>query len=453
MSAFPANYRPPEFGKPLFLINEGQVPAKTAAQYLDTYSLDGHFGRIAKLGYLCTPDIDTMCQYITSPNPMLQKRAQMMLARDKAVIELTNLALDIDEDLQDQTMKRRATFSIFKAIELMRDIPVEQKIDISSKLYDREYRKQQAAGSEQKYFELAKSLADKVLEQSERCRLENRNKYAPQYARAKEPLPSNNSGNQQEVVHITTPHDYLGTRLSHEPIFGIKKFGSQKFNPLPLAHNGRAVFYMTDKVRTDKNAAMMKDTMPRDEWEYLRYAQLDMASKFEDTLAYREKMGTACSQTVLFGLQYLMLGMLRYSNFNFIIDFNELNRISLAPDKEARKELFVLIAAANENINWAITKNSELNKTNPTVGRDLFFEALNLKNPPLVTNNDTGQYALRYDFMRDIVLKSESSKPWAPELYSGEGATAEAMVANFAKTKERCIPPKLAPPVNEQARY
>ena len=240
----------------------------------------------------------------------------------------------------------------------------------------------------------------------------------------------------QEALHITTPHQYFANTVGEQPIFGIKNFKGHKFLPIKSSYNNRAVFYMTDSVKNNKQGAQMKNTMPQDSWEYFRYAQLDMANKFEDTLAYREKMGIPCSKEVLFGLQYLMLGMLRYSNFNFIIDFNELNRISLAPEKQAREELFVLIAAATQNINWAIIQNSNLKDTHPTLGRDLFFEALALNNPPKITISDIDTYLYRYDFMRDEVLKSEACTPW--EATPIQGLTAQKIIDDFSAIKNKC---------------
>ena len=229
----------------------------------------------------------------------------------------------------------------------------------------------------------------------------------------------NNKKTTQDVVHIATPHDYFGEKLSDQPIFGIKDFGGLKFKPIRSAYNGRAVFYMTDKVRYGEGAPNLKSTISRDQWEYLRYAQLDQANKFEDTLAYREKMGKPGNKEVNLGLQYMMLGMLRYSNFNFIIDFNELNRISLAPEKEAREELFILIAAATQNINWAIIQNSNLKDKAPTLGRDLFLETFKFKKAPQLQIKDIDTYLYRYDFMRDEVLSGEGSTPWAPTPYQG----------------------------------
>lgn len=245
-----------------------------------------------------------------------------------------------------------------------------------------------------------------------------------------------NLENTQEVAHIATPCDYFGDKISDKPIFGIKNFFGQEFKPIYSKSNNKAVFYMTDAVRFGDKAPMLKDTMPRDTWEYFRYAQLDMANKFEDTLAYREKMGIQTNKEVLYALQYLMLGMLRYSNFNFLIDFNELNRISLAPVEDARKELFMLIAAATENINWTIIKNSKLDDEYPTLGRELFFRALALTNTPPITIKDIDTYLYRYDFLRDEVLKSEASTPWAQVPY--EGLDAHQFVGEFYQLEEKC---------------
>lgn len=166
---FPENYRPPEFGKPLFLISEGAVPKETAKMYLDTYSLEGPFGRIAKLGYLCTPDIELVCQYITSPNPLLQKRACMMMARDQVVIDLVNLALDVSEDVHDIKLQRSVIQRTFLAIDTLKYIPLERGIEVAKDLYDRDLRLSASGGSEQKYAQIARSIPEAIISEARQC--------------------------------------------------------------------------------------------------------------------------------------------------------------------------------------------------------------------------------------------------------------------------------------------
>ena len=160
---FPNNYRPPEYGKPLLLIAEGKVPKNIAKAYVDTYSLDGPFGRIANLGYLCVPNIDLICQHITSTNPLLQKRALKVIARDKVVIDLINLCLDAEEDLTDPKMKEKVIDRVFFALDYLKYIPLEKEIKLDTKGLNREYRKEASKGDEGKYAEIGKSVSDGLI--------------------------------------------------------------------------------------------------------------------------------------------------------------------------------------------------------------------------------------------------------------------------------------------------
>lgn len=241
----------------------------------------------------------------------------------------------------------------------------------------------------------------------------------------------------QGVVHITQPHDYFGLNIAKKPIFGFENAEKMLFNPVQSDGLQKPIIYMTPDVQYSERADMMIDKMPRDQWEYIRYAQLEMAGQFEDTLAYREKMGITTDRTLLLGLQYFMLGMLRYSNFNFIIDFNELNRISLKPTDEALRDLYILNAAALQNLNWAIIKKSTLDKVCPTLGRKQLLEALNLKNPPQYTQKDGDFYLRRYVYLRDQVLSNQSCRPWDYAPYETE-LTAQQLKDEFREIGAKC---------------
>ncbi len=244
----------------------------------------------------------------------------------------------------------------------------------------------------------------------------------------------------KDVVHITKPHDYFGTTISNKPIVGVADF--EKLGFVPIASKGldKPIIYMPAQMQGDPTNKLLKDYMSRDQWEYLRYAQLDMAGKFEDTLAYREQNGITTDRTLLLGLQYFMLGMLRYSNFNFMIDFNELNRISQKPTEEALKDLYILNAIAIENLNWIITKNSDLNLKCPTLAKEQFFKAMNLTNPPKYDKNFGNKYLNRYVYLCDNVLNNQSSRPWGYEPYKTE-LTADFMKNEFKEMQDRCNQP------------
>ena len=134
-----------------------------AKAYMDTYSLDGPFGRIANLGYLCVPNIDLICQHITSTNPLLQKRALKVIARDKVVIDLINLCLDAEEDLTDPKMKEKVIDRVFFALDYLKYIPLEKEIKLDTKGLNREYRKEASKGDEGKYAEIGKSVSDGLI--------------------------------------------------------------------------------------------------------------------------------------------------------------------------------------------------------------------------------------------------------------------------------------------------
>lgn len=241
----------------------------------------------------------------------------------------------------------------------------------------------------------------------------------------------------QGVVHITKPHDYYGLKIADKPIFGFEGAEKMGFVPVPSKGLTKPIIYMQDRVGMSRDAKMMIDCMPRDQWEYIRFAQFEMANKFEDTLAFREKEGITTDRVLLLGLQYFMLGMLRYSNFNFIIDFNELNRLSLKETTQALKDLFILNAGATQNLNWAIIKRSNLSNVCPTLARKQFFEAMNLTNPPAYTADDGEFYMQRYVYLRDDVLSKQSSRPWEDELFETT-ITEKQLIAEFDSVKNQC---------------
>ncbi len=253
-------------------------------------------------------------------------------------------------------------------------------------------------------------------------------------------MPENNDKKNQivqDVVHITKPYDYFGTEIKDQPIFGTKDAQQLGFVPLESAGLKNPIFYMPAKMRDDSQGRTLENFLNRDQWEYLRYAQLDMAGKFEDTLAYREKMGITTDRTLLLGLQYFMLGMLCYSNFNFLIDFNELNRISLKPTSEALKDLYLLNATAMQNLNWIIVEKSTLKSTNPLLGKQLFFDSLKLKNPPEYTAKIGNDYLHRYVYLRDKVLSNQASTPWSYQPYETE-LTAQTLKKELYEMQSSC---------------
>lgn len=255
----------------------------------------------------------------------------------------------------------------------------------------------------------------------------------PQNDEKKEPII-------EDVVHITKPHDYFGTEIKKTPIFGVKDFEKLGFAPLPSPGLDKPIFYMPTKMANERSNKLLKDYMSRDQWEYLRFAQLNMAGQFEDTLAFREKNGITTDRTLLLGLQYFMLGMMCYSNFNFVIDFNELNRISLKPTSEALKDLFILNAVAMQNLNWIIIKNSNLKNSCTMLGKDQFFSALRLTNPPEYTPEIGNKYLHRYNYLRDKVLSNQSSTPWSYEPYQTD-LTTEALKQEFREVQNSCKQP------------
>ncbi len=246
----------------------------------------------------------------------------------------------------------------------------------------------------------------------------------------------------QGVVHITKPNDYFGTKISDKSIFGVKNFTELGFKPVDSPGLTKPIIYMPANMQEASNNKLLKSFLYRDKWEYLRRAQLDMACKFEDTLAYREKNGITTDRVLLLGLQYFMLGMLCYSNFNFMIDFNELNRISLKPTEGALKDLYILNACALQNLNWIITTKSTLNNECPMLAKKQFFEALKLKNPPKYTEKTGEQYLERYVYLRDKVLENQSLKPWGYEPYKTD-LTKEFLEKEFKDMKDSCNQPAL----------
>lgn len=162
---FDNNWRPPEYGKPLFLIKEKKVPEKLAKLYQEVYSLDGKFGKIADKCYICAPDIDKICQYLTSANPIIQKHAEQILQRDKVVIDLTYAALEVEEDIKDPKLREETIKKIMHtASDAMRGVPLDYKFNLSPIITDRNERLKYAQNSEQKYAEIMQTEVQKVFE-------------------------------------------------------------------------------------------------------------------------------------------------------------------------------------------------------------------------------------------------------------------------------------------------
>lgn len=163
---FDNNWRPPEYGKPLMLIAEKQVPENLAKMYLDTYSLDGKFGKLVEPGYLCVPDIEKICRYLTSSNPVFQKRAMLIMQRDKTVIDLACAALEVQKDIKDKALREKTTSAIFFAlIDGLRSAPLEYKFNLPKVLTDRSERVRQAGGKEQKYAEIMQNASKQVYDE------------------------------------------------------------------------------------------------------------------------------------------------------------------------------------------------------------------------------------------------------------------------------------------------
>lgn len=152
---FDNNWRPPEYGKPLYYIKEKRVPEKLARAYLDAYSLDGKFGKIAKLGYLCVPDIEKVCQYLTSKNTLVQRQALQILHRDKTVIDLLYSALEASEDLKNEQLRGDVIKSVCKTItEALNYAPLSHEFKLPAVVLDRGLRQKLANGDEQRYADL-----------------------------------------------------------------------------------------------------------------------------------------------------------------------------------------------------------------------------------------------------------------------------------------------------------
>jgi len=161
---FENSWRPPEYGKPLFLIKENQVAVQLARQYVATYSLDGKFGKIADKCYICAPDIEKICKYISSRNPIMQRRASQIMARDKVVIDLLYTALEVSEDISDKTLREKTIRPIFDTIiDGLKVAPLSYKFDLPSVLLDRDERIRLANKSEQRYAEITQNATKSVF--------------------------------------------------------------------------------------------------------------------------------------------------------------------------------------------------------------------------------------------------------------------------------------------------
>ena len=217
-----------------------------------------------------------------------------------------------------------------------------------------------------------------------------------------------------EVWHMITPHKYFEEQVQDKPIFGIKNFYGHEFKPIKMAYSGRNVFYMLDEVRTNPRALNMKNIIKRDEWEYFHHAQLATISQLADTFEYRAKndIGDILTMRFMLSISYIIL---HYNNFNMIIDFNELNRISLLPKEEAEKELYPLFALAVQCQNWGLLLKSKDHKDKAPLMRERIFECAAFKNPPRLKSNTAAQCHIKQEYYSVELCKSYRFTPWAPQ--------------------------------------
>ena len=223
-------------------------------------------------------------------------------------------------------------------------------------------------------------------------------------------MPEDYLKNIAKVYHISQPIRHFPDEVQNGQIFGIKNFYNLKLVPIKLECSGRAVVYTTEDMMNCPDAPLLKETLTRDQYEYFKTAQMEMSNKFLDTLAYRQVNHIITDGALLRALQYYIYSAFRY--FNYFIDFNELNRISLLPPKQALKELYPLYLAQRmnhfrEEIARSVDKKDYMPKA-----REWFLDSFKMKNPPEATPSYMGNYLMYYYDYVDNKINEDYYKPW-----------------------------------------
>lgn len=184
---FPGEYLPVDHGRILYLIEEGQIPNEIAKEYLATYSLDGMYGRLADLGYLCVLNVHKLEKNLLTKNPNILKQTKLILRRDRLIIQLLNIALDAQQDLANSAYAGKIVSKSFSLINEVRDMPLDLEIPLNPKLLDRKQKLIDCEGNEAKY-------ADFVLtEQTKTAQFVEAHKFYRTPPKHKKPSPFGNN--------------------------------------------------------------------------------------------------------------------------------------------------------------------------------------------------------------------------------------------------------------------
>ena len=159
---FQIKYIMPNYGKLLYEINESRVPEATAKEYLATYSLDGPFGKVADVAYLCSPDIEKLKNYLLNKNPQIQKQGRLMLKRDRLIIHLLAATLDAQKHIKNEKYIKEIVRNTFNIVQDMRDLPLENVIEFPEKLAKTEQILRESQYDEEKYYQILTKMQDKI---------------------------------------------------------------------------------------------------------------------------------------------------------------------------------------------------------------------------------------------------------------------------------------------------
>ena len=219
-----------------------------------------------------------------------------------------------------------------------------------------------------------------------------------------------------KVYHIPQPKKYFSDEIQNKPIFGISNFYNQKLIPLKLECSGRSVIYTTKEMQDRPDAPLLRDTVSKDEYEYFKMAQLEMANKFFDTIAYRQENGQynyLSNQEFVYlstALQHFIYASIKY--FDYFIDFNEMNRISLLPIDQAMKEFYPLFLAIRTCTYREVISRSLDKKDYMPKAREWFLDSLKMRNPPRTTAVYMNDYYEYYKQLNETTLRDNFYTPW-----------------------------------------
>ena len=197
-----------------------------------------------------------------------------------------------------------------------------------------------------------------------------------------------------------------------------KNFGDVDFTkynpiPLPLACSKRNILYIPQVVLNDSQGRQFKQLVSKDDYAKLFSAQISTADELMATLVEKQSKSNDRDYILLVSAtQVFVYSCMSLSQFNVFIDFNELNRMTLQDPKKALHEIYPLLIASSGIVDWSTVNQSKNYSKYSKNFRDLALKALNMKEPPIVTNTILKDVYAHYKETKNTILDPQRYEPW-----------------------------------------